>query len=85
MNKTYELTTIVDIFEKVPSDRIPACMEELAVGLTAAKKLVEDSGLPPEAVTMAPIQKWVDDGKEVIGVAIHNRDTGEEVGRVRVK
>lgn len=70
--KEYKLTTIKDIFELVPADRIGDCMEELTTLLVQAKGMlgvIETAGeilgakkediecLCPETFT------WVDDGK----------------------
>ena len=61
----YELSTLRDVFDKVPADRIVDCLTELAVGMARAKHMhelgVEATGGAigiawPETVT------WVDDG-----------------------
>ena len=35
----YQLTTIKDIFDKVPADRIKTCMDELAVAMQQVKEM----------------------------------------------
>lgn len=61
----YEIKTIKDVFDQVPSDRIVDCLTELAVGMARAKRMHETRaestggaiGIAwPETVT------WVDDG-----------------------
>jgi hypothetical protein len=61
----YEIKTIKDVFDQVPSDRIVDCLTELAVGMARAKRMhearAESTGGAigiawPETVT------WVDDG-----------------------
>jgi hypothetical protein len=67
--KTYELTTIRDIFEKVPADRIKLCCEELGTLLSVNKETVallemigEDIGCPMP-FKFGDTLKWIDDGK----------------------
>ena len=78
--KTYELVTIKDIFEKVPADRIKACMNELSVALTQAKALTDLANVCGEVVTgnkdavetVCPDKfTWVDDGKGEIETNFH--------------
>ena len=61
----YELSTLRDVFDKVPADRIVDCLTELAVGMERAKNMHNlwqastggRGGIAwPETVT------WVDDG-----------------------
>lgn len=62
---TYEISTLRDVFDKVPADRIVDCLTELAVGMERAKKMHNlwqastggSGGIEwPETIT------WVDDG-----------------------
>lgn len=72
MNNTYELTTIKDIFDKVPADRIETCMAELAVLLRQSAVLrdqvlilANSEGMDISASEVVKIQdvfNWVDDG-----------------------
>lgn len=66
--KVYELTTIRDIFDKVPADRIKLCCEELGTLLSVNKETVtllemvgEDIGCPLPFRFLEPL-KWIDDG-----------------------
>ena len=69
---SYQLATIKDIFDKVPSDRIRDCMEELGVLLSQAAATrdlfvacAEEIGLPLESAQpkLPEYFTWVDDGK----------------------
>ena len=67
--KIYELTTIQDIFEKVPADRIKLCCAELGTLLAVNKETIallemvgEDVGCPLPFKFGKPL-KWIDDGK----------------------
>lgn len=68
MSGRYKLTTIKDIFDQVPVDRIQGCMNELADGMIQAKEFGEAMKLIatevecewPEFIT------WVDDKKGVV-------------------
>lgn len=60
MNNVYELTTIQDIFDKVPSDRIQECCRELGL-LLAQTKLLSQITTPADFSITFPIV-WTDDG-----------------------
>ena len=71
----YQLTTIKDIFDKVPADRIKTCMDELAIAMQQAKSmskllefgLAEVSGQKVEDIVQWPeTSVWIDDGKGTI-------------------
>jgi len=83
----YEITTLKDIFDKVPADRIKACLHELAIAMeqtkamrdllnAAGNAIHEDSGdidfVWPEKTT------WVDDGKGEIDLKFTD-STGTEL------
>jgi len=64
---TYQIVTMKDVFDKVPTDSIRACMNELAKGMTCVKSLGELSGATmnwPESID------WVDDDKGEIDVCV---------------
>lgn len=94
VSKEYELTTIADIFDKVPSDRIRDCCRELGMILAQTKALTElmaataeSVGLPDasshDTVGIAFPIVWTDDGK---GELVTTVDAGnEEVLRMETK
>lgn len=42
----YQITTLKDIFDKVPADRIKTCMDELAIAMQQAKAMSKPSSAP---------------------------------------
>jgi hypothetical protein len=82
MSKTYELTTIRDIYEKVPLDRIKDCCLELGEVLTqsraltdAAKGVADLMGVDPAIQFPDPLV-WVDDGEGHIQTTISSLEEG---------
>ena len=64
MNKKHELTSLQDIFEKVPADRMQDCCREIGMYLAQTKELCELAG--GEGLTEISIEWpiiWVDDGE----------------------
>lgn len=68
----YEFTTIKDIFENVPTDKVEQCLKELGIAMTQAKTmndmLCETVGAlvgekPDGAVEWPDTCTWVDDDK----------------------
>lgn len=80
----YDLATIKDIFEKVPTDRIRDCMHELGVLLSQAAGtrdlfmvIAEESGLNPQGVIpkLPEFFTWIDDGKGDLSLRVMARET----------
>ena len=80
MSKEYKLTTLQDILDKVPADRIEDCMKELATMFTDAKGLCEvtlkGQGKEYEAgdITLPEFITWIDDGKGDIQAIMEPED-----------
>ena len=81
--KSYNPTTLKDVFEKVPADRIRDCMNELGVMLSQAAYtrdlfllVAEDQGLSPESVTpqLPDSFDWVDDGLGDVSMEVRGGD-----------
>lgn len=79
----YELTTIKDIFDKVPSDRIRTCLHELGIAMEQAKAMAELLGATTEAVTgvsdgvdvrWPETSTWIDDGKGTLDLQFRTED-----------
>ena len=94
MSKTYEITTLQDIFDKVPADKIRECCAELGELLAATKATAEmmhaiasDAGVAMpgfgESFPLTYPLKWIDDGKGE--VATRFTVDGDEVMRVEVR
>ena len=80
----YEISTLRDVFDKVPANRILDCLTELAAGMERAKHMhelsVETTGGAigiawPETVT------WVDDGAGHIELHYHGDASGVYIER----
>ena len=91
MSASYELTTIKDIFRKVPADRIRDCCNELGVMLSQAKSLEElmtatASALGSDAIAVGEIPDvitWLDDGLGDIELRV--RAEGEGIVTIKTK
>jgi len=82
--KEYELTTIEDIFNKIPHDKIELCLSELThaiLGYKATQAAFEALG----QVFKFPELTWVDDGKNEITSNFINEETGALLGSVLTK
>ena len=85
MGTKYKLTTLRDVYEKVPADKLALCMREIAEGMQHAKALeglmnAAAGALTPgaSAATIWPDEcTWVDDGKLDKTINIHDAQTGE--------
>ncbi len=72
---TYTLRTLIDVFDRVPPDRIDLCMSEIAKGMAQAKQLgdllIEPIGWPDDC-------EWTDDDDGVISLRLAT-DNGDEL------
>jgi hypothetical protein len=80
----YKLTTLKDVFELVPADRIKACLLELATAMERAKAMRELLELVGSAVTEKAVVcemqwpesvTWIDDGAGELGL-VYRDDSG---------
>ena len=93
MTTTYELTTLRDIYEKVPADKLRLCLREIADGMEHARSLEElmnaSADAMPRGFSAATIWPdsctWVDDGREDKTIIVHDADTKKEVFTFEVK
>ena len=83
----YQLTTIKDIFDNVPADKIELCMKELAVGIIQAKSMNNlfckvagalQGEQPDRAVEWPETCTWIDDDKGEIDLSFVGED-GESI------
>lgn len=82
--KVYELTTLNDVFNKVPAEKIHECMSEIAEAFTHAAlmrdsmiKLMESAGIEYDResiLRMDDMHSWVDDGLGNIDIEISVSD-----------
>lgn len=68
----YQLATLQDVFDKVPTDRIKACLHELATGMQQTNAMAELLAATTSALTGHEVisavkwpetTTWIDDGK----------------------
>lgn len=89
----YELTTIKDIFDKVPTDRIGACMHELTAMLmqsAALRDIIKHAAAgegvhADEAFSFPELLTWTDDGKGNIDLTLSSTENDQELLTVRTK
>jgi|SRR6185503_4022262 len=61
---TYVINSITDLY-KIPLDRLPDCMSELAQAITEFRRMNTETGVPlPDTL------QWVDDGKRYVTLSV---------------
>jgi len=99
-NLSYKFSTLQELVDLVPADRIKACMEELGTVMAAAKmsteltwavakSLAEADGkeLPPQPAQLLKLPtsfEWMDDGKRELTARMVD-DTGNTFFSVTAK
>lgn len=79
--KKYKLTTIKDIFDQVPVDRLDVLFSELKALMLHCDFV---RGLEEVKYTEFPKSiTWVDDGKGEVEVRVHTLDKDEFVGSIK--
>lgn len=81
----YQISTIKDIFDKVPSDKVDTCLNELKILIHQAHivKIVHDEA---GAVFEFPnTTTWIDDGKGDVTTDLIDRDSKEFLGSIKCK
>ena len=73
METKYELTTIKDIFDKIPSDKIEACMKELTEAMIQAAIMRDISNAAVAGMGNVTVEwpvpvTWIDDDKGEVDV-----------------
>jgi hypothetical protein len=75
----YELVTLKDIFDKIPPDRIEACLHELAAAMKEVKsmnELVDATGdIVDVSLAWPDVSTWIDDGKRTLGLIVLEPDS----------
>lgn len=99
-HKSYKLTTLDDVFRKVPADRIPACLAELGALMQSTKStvdlmraglelLAQQSGTTTPVGIDAAFQltyplTWNDDGKGDLETRFTDLDTGDPLFTLKI-
>ena len=85
----YELKTLKDVFDKVPTDRIGDCMNEIGVAMIQAKAMLGLMNIVAESETSVfqfpESTEWIDDGKNEIGVNFYETSNEKEFLRIETK
>lgn len=81
--KHYELTTIQDILDKVPADRIQECCREIGQGLAQAA-LMRDlaTSCGAEIIGIQWPIVWADDGKHEVDAILSAKDENGETTEI---
>ena len=69
----YKLSTLRDVFNQIPEDKIDVCLRELAVMMLHSKFIERSSGITiiwPDSI------EWIDDDKGDIKININIRKRG---------
>ncbi len=85
--KTYQFTTLQELFDVVPADRMRECFQELGEGLAPMKKVAEVTTamlkamnpaleVPTSLAELPKPMEWIDDGKGEIRPTLHTDDEG---------
>jgi hypothetical protein len=89
--KTYELTTLNDVVNKVPADRIRICFDELAtafIAIAAMRDAMQVSAAAlglglvdiSSAIKLPESHTWMDDGLGNVSVHCHDGEGAELFG-----
>lgn len=79
----YQLTTLKDVFDKVPTDKIKVCLSELAIAMRQAKAMAELLGATTSAlagqeavcaVQWPETSTWIDDGEGTLDLKFLGED-----------
>lgn len=92
MTTKYKLTTLRDVYEKVPAEKLALCMREIAEGMEHAKALEALMSAAGESLdhsssvsTIWPDEcEWIDDGKEDKTIEVFGQDSGEHAFTYKV-
>lgn len=90
MSDNYELTTLQDVFDKVPAGKIELFLQEIGEGLAKSKAIVESmKSLMGDAWTdsMMVIQwpmTWIDDDGSNGNIQFFDMASGEQLGSIKL-
>lgn len=90
MSDRYELTTLQDVFEKLPSDKIEHCLQEIGEGLAKSKIIVEGMKIlmgdawSDSMMTMQWPMTWIDDDGSNGNIQLFDKASGEQLGSIKL-
>lgn len=88
----YELTTLTDIFDQIPTDKLEKCLDEIKAGMMKAREINEimrdcaeliDGERTARLIAWPEISIWIDDDKGDIGLEFQHE--GETIISVKTK
>lgn len=96
MSKSYEIRTLKDIYDNVPTDRVDICFQEIHSAIRSAmltRDLIKDMmAAEGEAVedinsimVYPEVTTWVDDDKGEVGFTLNSAENQESLLSVNVK
>lgn len=90
MSDHYELTTLQDVFDKIPADKIELCLQEIGEGLAKSKAIVESMKImmgDAWADSMMGMQwpmTWIDDDGSNGNIQFFDKTSGEQLGSIKL-
>lgn len=96
MSKSYEIRTLKDIYDNVPTDRIDVCFQEIHSAIRSAmltRDLIKDLMIADgcdvadinSLMVYPKVTEWVDDDKGEVGFTLNSAETQETLLSVNVK
>ena len=88
MSDRYELTTLQDVFDKVPADKIEFCLQEIGEGLAKSKLIVE--GMKElmgytwrdDMMNLQWPMTWIDDDGGHGELQFYDKKSGDKLGSI---
>lgn len=90
MSKHYELTTLQDVFDLVPADKIEFCLREIGEGLAKSKLMVAEmksllgDEWRDEMLQMRWPMTWIDDEGGHGEILFYSKETGDHLGSIPI-
>lgn len=88
MSNRYELTTLQDVFDKVPLDKIEACMRETGAILFAHRAIADFArsviGEDGEVVRVVWPLTWIDDDECVGSISLFSESGDSLASEIKV-
>lgn len=90
MSDHYELTTLQDVFDKVPAGKIELCLQEIGEGLAESKAIVENlknfmgDAWSDSMMTMKWPMTWIDDDGSNGNIQLFDKTSGDQLGSIKL-
>ena len=86
----YELTTLQDVFDKLPADKINLCLQEIGEGLAKSKLIVEGmkalmgDAWRDDMMNMQWPITWIDDDGCHGEFQFYDKESGDKIGSIGI-